>query len=497
MEDIPPGAPPPDTVMEDVEPGAPPPDTLMEDVQPGSPLTNTVMEDILTYNMNKEIDTLEPTSTDTTEPTSFDTTDPTAIDTTDPTAFVLSLLQSFDTVDPTSFDTIDPVALTLLQSFDTIDATSIDTTGPTTTLDANTTDTTTTIPTQTDLPANTTDTTTTFPTQTDLPIWERIRIEIARAGPLDPAADTTVLAKTPGGIEYYEDLDLPPLDTDKIYDFDFPIDDPIPGVSLYFVSSTSCPETPPKPRSAMSLLDEAQSFETPDFDMDFDDENQQQDVPNDEHPHPSSSDDDDDKDALQNHTRRPRPVPKALTAFLDIEAVDAGEEDDEEEDDEEMRGFLDDDVASPWDVADKALSTALVETGPLNEEWDSLLARARGRAQSSISAKEKHEHLTSSQGTPGSLWRVSVTNGTEQAVAFALMNKCLATESSHGIHSVIGHRSRPGWVYIEAPVQADVRRFIQGVSNIGQYQQILAVPPAETLSCLQGAPPFIPPSNSW
>ncbi|KAG6846895.1 hypothetical protein H0H93_011230, partial [Arthromyces matolae] len=77
------------------------------------------------------------------------------------------------------------------------------------------------------------------------------------------------------------------------------------------------------------------------------------------------------------------------------------------------------------------------------------------------------------------------------------MNKCLATESSHGIHSVIGHRSRPGWVYIEAPVQADVRRFIQGVSNIGQYQQILAVPPAETLSCLQGAPPFIPPSNSW
>ncbi|KAG6826647.1 hypothetical protein H0H93_016336, partial [Arthromyces matolae] len=223
----------------------------------------------------------------------------------------------------------------------------------------------------------------------------------------------------------------------------------------------------------------------------------QRDVPNDEHPHPSSSDDDDDKDALQNHRRRPRPGPKALTAFLDIEAVDAGEEDDEEEDDEEMRGFLDDDVASPWDVADKALSTALVETGPLNEEWDSLLARARGRAQSSISAKEKHEHLTSSQGTPGSLWRVSVTNGTEQAVAFALMNKCLATESSHGIHSVIGHRSRPGWVYIEAPVQADVRRFIQGVSNIGQYQQILAVPPAETLSCLQGAPPFIPPSNSW
>ncbi|KAG6846278.1 hypothetical protein H0H93_014888 [Arthromyces matolae] len=68
----------------------------------------------------------------------------------------------------------------------------------------------------------------------------------------------------------------------------------------------------------------------------------------------------------------------------DIEAADTGEEDNEE-----MRGFLDNDVVSPWDVADKALSTALVETGPLNEEWDSLLAHARGRAQTSISAKKK------------------------------------------------------------------------------------------------------------
>ncbi|KAG6847446.1 hypothetical protein H0H93_008066 [Arthromyces matolae] len=142
--------------------------------------------------------------------------------------------KSMDTTDPTSFDTIDP--------------TSIDTTGPTTTLDA-----------------NITDTTTTIATQTDLPIWERIQIEITKASPLDPAADTTVLVKTLDGIEYYEDL--------KIYDFDFPIDDPIPGVSLYFASST-CPETPPKPRSAMSLLDKSQSFETPDFDMVFDDKSQ-------------------------------------------------------------------------------------------------------------------------------------------------------------------------------------------------------------------------------
>ncbi|KAG6834891.1 hypothetical protein H0H93_006610, partial [Arthromyces matolae] len=36
-----------------------------------------------------------------------------------------------------------------------------------------------------------------------------------------------------------------------------------------------------------------------------------------------------------------------------------------------------------------------------------------------------------------------------------------------------------------------------GVSKVHQYQQILAVPHEDTLSCLRGAPPFIPPANSW
>ncbi|KAG6849074.1 hypothetical protein H0H93_011490 [Arthromyces matolae] len=187
--------------------------------------------------------------------------------------------------------------------------------------------------------------------------------------------------------------------------------------------------------------------------------------------------------------------------FLDLEAEDADEDDEEdEEEDEELATFLDNDgLAVPSEDAERALAVALnAETSSDQiDQWHSLLNRARGRANSSLSLKEKYEHESSLHLTAGSLWRVSVQVGTETSVAFALMNKCLATDSSHGIRSVIGNRSRPGWVYVEAPLQSDVRRFCQGVSHIHRFQDFAVVPPEDTVACLKGAPPFIPPSNSW
>ncbi|KAG6848888.1 hypothetical protein H0H93_013144 [Arthromyces matolae] len=188
--------------------------------------------------------------------------------------------------------------------------------------------------------------------------------------------------------------------------------------------------------------------------------------------------------------------------FLDLEAEDADEDDDEddEEDDDELATFLDDDrLEVPSEDAERALAVAL-NAGTSSDQidqWHSLLNRARGRAKSSLSLKEKYEHESSLHLTAGFLWRVSVQVGTETSVAFALMNKCLATDSSHGIRSVIGNPSRPGWVYIEAPLQSDARRFCQGVSHIHKFQDFAVVPPEDTIACLEGAPAFIPPSNSW
>ncbi|KAG6818342.1 hypothetical protein H0H93_005867, partial [Arthromyces matolae] len=292
------------------------------------------------------------------------------------------------------------------------------------------------------IPTITTQSTTLATSSTNTPI--------PRPGPLDPTTEIQTHDSF-GRRPYNPIIDLPPVRSNELYEFNFPIDDHLFDDPL-----------PPVPRSALSRNEN----------------------------HASDSDesmlDDTEGDRLdETHRAMAKKYTAAHAGFLDLEAAVAGEDEEDEEEDEEMATFLDDDAGE--DDADEALSHALVETGPLTDDWNALLARARGRAQTSVSAKEKYDYDASFQ----------TTKGCEEAVAFALMNKCLSTESSHGIQSVIGHRSRPGWVYIEAPIHADVRRFVQGVSKVHQYQQILAVPHEDSLSCLRGAPPFIPPANSW
>ncbi|KAG6848983.1 hypothetical protein H0H93_012251 [Arthromyces matolae] len=213
-----------------------------------------------------------------------------------------------------------------------------------------------------------------------------------------------------------------------------------------------------------------------------------------------SSDNDNDNDNLPAEKEKHRQVSsRRVASFLDLEAADVTEEDDEEdEEDEELATFFDDDMPPAWEDADRALSEALnQEQGPLSDQWDSLLARARQRSQSTLTLQQKHAHESTLNLTPGFLWRVAVKAGHEESVAFALMQKALDTHSTYGVQSVIGQRSRPGWVYVECPSEVVVQNFCKGVSNIHRIQKIVAVPQEDTLSCLQGPPAFIPPSHSW
>ncbi|KAG6807225.1 hypothetical protein H0H93_001831, partial [Arthromyces matolae] len=99
----------------------------------------------------------------------------------------------------------------------------------------------------------------------------------------------------------------------------------------------------------------------------------------------------------ETHHAMARKYTAAHAGFLDLEAAVAGEDEEDEEEDEELATFLDDDVGE--DDADEALSQALVETGALTDDWNALLVRARGRAQTSVSAKEKYDYDASFQTT--------------------------------------------------------------------------------------------------
>ncbi|KAG6835087.1 hypothetical protein H0H93_004994 [Arthromyces matolae] len=180
---------------------------------------------------------------------------------------------------------------------------------------------------------------------------------------------------------------------------------------------------------------------------------------------------------------------------------------------------IDDEIdTNEWPEADRALSLVLEaqRSAGSDDAWDSLLSRARQRAQKDSSFRASHltsQHdgilaqtaydlvSTSSVNTNdvvgGSLWKVSVKVGCEESATFALFNKYLMGGQAYPeIRSIIGRRTRPGSIYIEASSQKDVLNLCRDVSDV-YSTKITPIPMPDARLCLNHPPVDKPKPHSW
>ncbi|KAG6807278.1 hypothetical protein H0H92_008149, partial [Tricholoma furcatifolium] len=92
------------------------------------------------------------------------------------------------------------------------------------------------------------------------------------------------------------------------------------------------------------------------------------------------------------------------------------------------------------------------------------------------------------------LWRVSVKRGREEALAFTLFNRAIATDSK--VSSVIGRLSTPGWIYIEAKDLKDVQQLCTDVIDI-HMNKIVSIPSKDAPSILREVPYTYPKLGDW
>ncbi|KAG6834128.1 hypothetical protein H0H93_011670, partial [Arthromyces matolae] len=183
---------------------------------------------------------------------------------------------------------------------------------------------------------------------------------------------------------------------------------------------------------------------------------------------------------------------RRISQFLDVEAEENREEDEEKDSEDEDSEEGSDDA------------------------WDSLLSRAQERAQKDSSFRASHltsQHdgilaqtaydlaSTSSLNTNdvigGSLWKVSVKVGCEESATFALFNKYLMGGQAYPeIRSIIGRRTRPGSIYIEASSQKDVLNLCRDVSDV-YINKITPIPMPDARHCLNHPPVNNPKPHSW
>ncbi|KAF8054599.1 hypothetical protein FPV67DRAFT_1682459 [Lyophyllum atratum] len=151
---------------------------------------------------------------------------------------------------------------------------------------------------------------------------------------------------------------------------------------------------------------------------------------------------------------------ESVTRFLSLEAAEETTEDDDDEDEEEdTDDFFFDNQPIPTDrtVSHHLLLREHMRVQGEND-WDGLLSRARQRAENiGTHNYQDVEHGQAAMGPPR-LWRVAVKPGCEEAVVFLLMEKIIRTVTSFGhVKSIVGRVSRPGWVFIEARSETDVK----------------------------------------
>ncbi|KAF5378194.1 hypothetical protein D9615_007593 [Tricholomella constricta] len=189
--------------------------------------------------------------------------------------------------------------------------------------------------------------------------------------------------------------------------------------------------------------------------------------------------------------------------FLSLEAAVDDSESEDEYDEEEQDDFFQHDCEPIAGDKSRSHQLLLRETTRVegDTEWDSLLDRARSRAQtytphlrSSLPNSEAFPSITMGEAR---LWRVAVKPGREEATAFLLMEKIIrAGEQDQGIKSIIGRVSRPGWIVVEANSASDVRELCQGVTDVFG-KQIHVIEPEDGPSCLKEANLFTPATPSW
>ncbi|KAG6848172.1 hypothetical protein H0H93_002702 [Arthromyces matolae] len=127
---------------------------------------------------------------------------------------------------------------------------------------------------------------------------------------------------------------------------------------------------------------------------------------------------------------------------------------------------------------------------PLDDEWTSLLTRARVRGRDAN--KHANEDTFKTNDSIGSLWKVRVKVGHEQATVLTLFDKYLRGGTVFGnIRSIIGRQTCPGWIFVEAPLGSDVQKLCADVSDL--YVRTLSLVPSEDALPSITPPPSLPP----
>ncbi|KAG6822301.1 hypothetical protein H0H92_014391, partial [Tricholoma furcatifolium] len=92
------------------------------------------------------------------------------------------------------------------------------------------------------------------------------------------------------------------------------------------------------------------------------------------------------------------------------------------------------------------------------------------------------------------LWRVSVKRGREEALAFTLFNKAIASGSK--VSSVTGRLSTPGWIYVETKDLKDVQELCTDVIDV-HVKKIVSIPSKDAPSILREVPYTYPRLGDW
>ncbi|KAG6836093.1 hypothetical protein H0H93_011474 [Arthromyces matolae] len=168
--------------------------------------------------------------------------------------------------------------------------------------------------------------------------------------------------------------------------------------------------------------------------------------------------------------------------FLDDEARVALDDDQlQERDYNEFADFLEDEDPESDGLT---LSIAMERLSPiLSDTWSSLLERAYKRARKNLAPFEED-----GSRSLGALWRVRVK--------FIQQVSGRKDNVSGYIGSIIGRRSCPGWVYVEAHAASNVQKLCTNVSNL-YVNTISLVPNEDTLSCIIPAPLYAPMPHSF
>ncbi|KAG6824775.1 hypothetical protein H0H92_005849, partial [Tricholoma furcatifolium] len=117
------------------------------------------------------------------------------------------------------------------------------------------------------------------------------------------------------------------------------------------------------------------------------------------------------------------------------------------------------------------------------KHWDGFLSHYRIRPPSDpASAPAGIRGLLPPPEHDKYLWRVSVKRGREEALAFTLFNKAIASGSK--VSSVTGRLSTPGWIYVETKDLKDVQELCTDVIDI-HVKKIVSIPSKDAPSILR------------